>query len=191
MIECRDYEREISALLDGESDPRTALELLEHVATCRSCGDVVREFRAAQAKIDRAYAPAEPVSTEVVPLRRYRRGPLRHWAWGMAATIAVAVGGYVALDNARSNDPRMAAGDSEIVVRLGEDEGAMSDDRFIELTTELLRADRAYRDQMYSVLEAVRAGAPQEEATFAERVTEPARGREVPPERAVSTVALD
>ena len=191
MIECRDYQLEISALLDGESDPATALELLEHVAACRSCGDAVREFRAAQVKIDRAFAPAEPVPTEVVPLRRRGRGPGRHWAWGMAATIAMAVGGYVAIDNVRSQGPTGTSGDGEIVVRLGADPGAMSDDRFFELTTELLRADRSYRDQMYSVLETVRTGGPQEGERVTEGVTEPGRGREAAPERPVLTVALD
>ncbi len=190
MIECKDYQLEISALLDGESDPATALELLEHVATCRSCGDVVLGFRGAQAKIDRAFAPAEPANSEVVPLRRRGRGPLRHWAWGTAATIALAVGGYVALNNA-GPDPTGSSEGAEIVVRLGEDPGAMSDDRFIAFTTELLRADRTYRDQMYSVLEAVRTGAQQEGESLTEQVSEPGRGRESVPESTLSTVALD
>lgn len=191
MIECRDYQLEISALLDGESDPATALELLDHVATCRSCGDAVREFRAAQAKIDRAFAPARPIPPEVVPLPRRGRAPLHRWAWGLAATIVVAVGGYVAMDNVGANESTGTRGDAEIVVRLGADPGAMDDDRFIELTTELLRADRSYRDQMYSVLHAVRIGVPQEGARSPEPVTEPGPRREGAPESRVPIVALD
>jgi len=37
VTNCNGYEREISALFDGESDPARALELLQHVAACPSC----------------------------------------------------------------------------------------------------------------------------------------------------------
>ena len=77
MIECRDYELEISALLDGESDPSTAMELLEHVGTCRSCATFVGDVRAVQSKIDRVYVVAGPVFTEGSPPRRDRSiGPM-------------------------------------------------------------------------------------------------------------------
>ena len=173
MNECRDYELEISALLDGESDPSTALELLEHVGTCGSCGTFVREVREAQAKIDRAYFEAEPVLTEVSPRQRDRSlGPLPRWAWGMAAAIMVAVGGSLAINANYSNGSANSLTDAEIVVRLEEDRGTMTDDRFIELTTELLRADRIYRDEMYSVLDAARSGDAPNERTMSEGMNE-------------------
>ena len=61
-------------------------------------------------------------------------------------------------------------------------------------TTELLQAERAYRDQMYTVLAAVRTGGVQEgqeEAAVTGQLTEPERGGEAVPEGPVSTVALD
>jgi hypothetical protein len=50
-----------------------------------------------------------------------------------------------------SNDLR----DGEIVIRLEEDKGRMSDERFVAIVSELLRADRRYQNQMYAVLDEV------------------------------------
>lgn len=192
MTECRDYELEISALLDGESDPSTAMELLEHVGTCRACGTFVRDLRSAQSKIDRVYGVAGPELTEGSPPRRERRiGHMPRWAWAMAATIVVAVGGYVAIEADYSNHSANTLGDGEIVVRLEEDRGAMSEDRFIELTTELLRADRIYRDEMYSVLDAVRSGESSNERSMTEGTNESGEAEGDGRGRNLSARALD
>lgn len=172
MNQCTDYQVEISALLDGESDPGTALELLDHVGDCGSCGVFVREVRASQATMDTVYSIAErapsPRAT-ATSNRRVRTMP--RWGWAIAATLVVAVGGVFAFegdDTGRLAEKDDAAG---IIVRLGEDGGNMSDDRFIEMATELLAADRLYRDQMYSVLGAIRDAAPQSErSTFDETI---------------------
>ena len=192
MIECRDYELEISALLDGESDPSTAMELLEHVGTCRSCATFVGDVRAVQSKIDRVYVVAGPVFTEGSPPRRDRSiGPMPRWAWAMAATVVITVGGSIALDAAYSNGAVNTLEDGEIVVRLEEDRGAMTEDRFIELTTELLRADRIFRDEMYSVLDAVRSGESVSERTMTEGMSESAEAEGDGRARPLSTNALD
>ena len=44
---------------------------------------------------------------------------------------------------------------AEAIVRLGEESGRMTDDRFVELTQEILRADPRYRTAMYHVMEQV------------------------------------
>lgn len=192
MIECRDYELEISALLDGESDPSTAMELLEHVGTCRSCATFVGDVRAAQSKIDRVYAVAGPVFTEGAPtIRELRIGPVPRWAWAIAATIVVTVGGSIALDTAFSNAAVNTLGDGEIVVRLEENRGEMTEDRFFELTTELLRADRIFRDEMYSVLDAVRSGESVGERTMTEGMSESGEAEGDGRARPLSTNALD
>ena len=192
MIECRDYELEISALLDGESDPSTAMELLEHVGTCRSCATFVGDVRAAQSKIDRVYVEAGPVFTEGSPPRRERSiGPVPRWAWAMAATVVITVGGSVALNTNYSNAAGNTLGDGEIVVRLEEDRGAMTEDRFFELTTELLRADRIFRDEMYTVLDAVRSGESVSERTMSEGMSESGEAEDNGRARPSSTNVLD
>lgn len=172
MNRCTDYQLEISALLDGESDPRTALELLDHVGRCGSCGVFVREIRAAQATIDVVYPVSDPVrASGSTPSPKRRITPMPRWAWALAATIVVAVGTVLLSEGDPSGSIADAREDSEIVVRLGEHSGTMSDDRFMELATELLSADRLYRDQMYLVLEAVRTGEPGDErGTFDEAI---------------------
>ena len=109
----------------------------------------------------------------------------------VAATIVVTVGGSVALNSAYSDRAGNTIGVGEIVVRLEEDRGAMTEDRFIELTTELLRADRIFSDEMYSVLDAVRTGESVGERTMSEGMSESGEaegdGRARPP----STRALE
>ena len=43
MKGCEYYEVEISALLDGESDPARAVEILDHVTRCPSCRQFYQE----------------------------------------------------------------------------------------------------------------------------------------------------
>ncbi|MCZ6457273.1 MAG: hypothetical protein O6650_08505, partial [Actinobacteria bacterium] len=117
--------------------------------------------------------------------------PVPRWAWAMAATIVITVGGSVALNGNYSNAADNTFGDGEIVVLLEEDRGAMTEDRFFELTTELLRADRIFRDEMYSVLDAVRSGESVSERTVTEGMSETRDAEGDRRARPLSTNALD
>ncbi|MEM7417164.1 MAG: zf-HC2 domain-containing protein [Gemmatimonadota bacterium] len=164
MKTCAHIQTEISALLDGESDPKTALDLLEHVSGCHACGAFVREARRAQVTIDVAFPAADPALDALVtalPQRGLARVP--RWALAMAATVVVAVGGALVSQDAPVRTAAETAADNGIVLHVGTNDGEMNDERFIELATELLAADRLYRDEMYSVLEAVRNGEPRDE----------------------------
>ena len=62
-------------------------------------------------------------------------------------------------ENRPSGDVREASltEDGEVDVVLEEDRGLMTDDRFIELTTEILKADRSYHRKMFEVMSVVTA----------------------------------
>ena len=92
MKRCSDYEIELSALLDGESDPAMALTLVGHVAECSDCSSFVRELSSSQKIIDSLrIAPASvPDSAVTVSHNRQRSnvfGLRPQWAVGLAAAL--------------------------------------------------------------------------------------------------------
>ena len=160
MTKCSDYEIELSALMDGESDPAMALKLVGHVASCASCSQFVRDLRRTQDIVDglELESSSEAAEQSVVPIERKRRrvlGLKPQWAVGIAALLVVTVGVFfnpgAGKVGAISNDLR----DGELVIRLEEDKGRMSNERFVALVSELLRADRRYQNQMYVVLDEI------------------------------------
>jgi len=187
---CGDYETELSALLDGESGPAEALELVEHVASCPSCGTFVRDLRAMQGIVDRAYTakesqPAAAVGTLGMSVLR----PRMRWAWGLAAAVVVTLGLSVAIRTASPGAYAAVSNDRELAVRLGEDGGAMTEERFVAMVTELLRAERPYRDHMYTILRAVREeGVADESGAVTEAVgsAEVSEHRGEPPDAAAA-----
>ncbi len=187
MTQCSDYEVELSAIFDGESDPATALELLEHVASCPSCAAFARDLRTMQANIDLVYVAPGPEPIAVLPLERRRR-PIRvtRWAWGLAAAAVVAVGLSYGVKAALPGGVTGAERDRQVVIRLEENRGAMSDERFIAIVTELLRADRKYQYQMYAVLEALNERDVPNEADI---VSEAHRARETAAARQVAATS--
>ena len=158
MIFCNDYEIELSALLDGESNPAMALKLVEHVASCSSCSTFVCELRSTQAFVDslQMVPNSEPEPKAPLPVERKSTRVLRlrpQWAIGLAALLIVTVSLWFGTDIgsplALTNDLR----DGELTIRLEENKGRMSDERFVVLVSELLRADRRYQNEMYVVLD--------------------------------------
>lgn len=160
MTKCSDYEIELSALVDGESDPAMALKLVEHIASCASCSEFVRDLRGTQEIVDGLeFAPrTEASQPDVVPLKHKSRrilGLRPQWAVGIAALLVATVG---VLFSPGTESVRTITNDfrnGEITIRLEEDKGKMSDERFVALVSELLRADRRYQNQMYVVLNEV------------------------------------
>jgi hypothetical protein len=160
MNRCSDYEIEISALLDGESDPAMALTLVEHIAECAACSTFVRELRATQKMIDSVptIPDTESHAGEVVALatRKTRVLGLKpQWALGIAAllliTVSVLFSNGVGTTARLTNDIR----DGELVIRLEENKGRMSEERFVAMVSELLRADRRFQNEMYVVLDEI------------------------------------
>jgi hypothetical protein len=161
MSVCERYRIEMSALLDGEADPAAALAILDHAAACAGCRAFWREMRRGQALLDRLAPAAEPAAADPQPAvaprgRRGFRTRTPQWAWGLAALLILAVGlGAVGLMDRPWRDRTPLEGEL-LTVRLEEDPGGMDELRFVEMTTELLRADRRYHEKMYEVLDRVR-----------------------------------
>lgn len=113
-------------------------------------------------------------------VRTVTRSPA--WARSLAALLVVAVGlallGLWLRAPVPGPNGSMASGSENgsengsgemVLVELGEDEGDMTDDRFVELAAEILRADRRYHKKMLQVMSVVTEMGPVEEGTSDER----------------------
>jgi hypothetical protein len=83
---------------------------------------------------------------------------MRPWAMRLAAAVLLVAGLWGGLAAVSALRP---AGEP-IEITLGEDSGRMSEERFVDLTVELLRADSRYHQEMLQVLTAVERGGRQE-----------------------------
>ncbi len=160
-------EANLSALIDGEL---TGEELLETVDALSSSPELQRLYARMRGLRELVGPPLDFTREERLPpdlwpkinrrsglgrakiIRLFTDSPAR--AWAAAAVILLGIGlssiGLFRL-------PTLRAGDDVISVTLGENKGKMTEERFIALTTELLRADRRYHRKMLEVLEAVTA----------------------------------
>lgn len=163
-----DHDAELlaSLALDDEIDHDELLRLLDAMADDPDARRFWREARAAQAMIARAGAsvPTDRSARPQPAPRRSRRG-LAVAAVGVAAAIVVGLG----LVRMRAVDPGPGTTTTAYDVRLGENAGAMSDERFVDLAVELLRSDERYRDEMFALLDEVRATAVVPESRAHER----------------------
>lgn len=105
---------------------------------------------------------AETHSERVVPIgageeRVAARNPERapRWVWALAASLLLALGFGLGDRVGGLGAPSAIGSGGEVHVEIGADAGRMSEERFVALAVELLRADRRYRDKMGEVLEAV------------------------------------
>lgn len=165
MSDCETYEMSISALADGELPAEDLLPTLDHLAECDSCRAFYRDVRALAAALP---AEAEPASS--VPLAApeeiwhrieaatapasFQRGRPRRapsWALRLAAAVVLVAGLWGALATVSTLNPA----DEPIEVTLGDDGGRMTEQRFVDLTVELLRADSRYHQEMLQVLNTV------------------------------------
>ena len=155
MKQCSEYEPELSAIIDGESDAITVIEVLDHVTQCSSCRSFYTELRAFQTAVDGvSFAEQEEPATSV-PVREkrswFRWAP--QWGMGLAAASVLAIGlWWGGVFDQLSKDTVLVEG-GELYIQVGENKGDMDDPRFVEIVTELLGADRRYQDQMYVVLD--------------------------------------
>ena len=161
MSDCESYEMSLSALADGELPTEDLLPTLDHLAECLSCQAFYRDLRALAAALPAARrlaasaeAPEEiwrRIEVAAVPALS-RTGRSRPWAMRLAAALLLVAGLWGALAGVRST---LRPAGEPIEITLGEDRGRMTEQRFLDLTVELLRADSRYHLEMLQVLTAV------------------------------------
>ena len=107
MRTCETYEAWLSALLDGELDPKYQAELMEHLAGCPACRQYFDDLMAIQDALsepDEEKAPEDlarsvmdavantPQDGGASPARRRRKPAVRWQRWAaLAACLALAV----------------------------------------------------------------------------------------------------
>ena len=163
MASCDEHEVNVSALLDGELHGDDVLQCVDHLLTCRECRRLYGDARgmedllaAAQAYShvsgetaqlwDKAQKTAPPPSRVAI----LRVAP--PWAWRIAATLVAATALWLFGASRLSRGPDQ---DTTIHVQVGARPELMNEDRFVDVTRELLESDRRYRRKMLEILTAV------------------------------------
>lgn len=160
MTPCERNEIELSALLDGEVDRRTLTATLDHLASCPACRDFYRRARALDGTLAlvREEESGEPPPAELwEDIRRRAQEPPDRRAggiavWRIAAALAVAAGALWLALSAPGGPAAVPQPGGTLEVRVGEQGQPMTDERFLEITTELLRADRSYQQVLGQLL---------------------------------------
>jgi hypothetical protein len=171
MSDCERHQETLSAFLDGETSPAESLPALDHLLRCPACRDFYGKARALEQRLA-ASAPAEPAAPEDVwerivadaaaaPARRSAVAALRSWAPRLAAAFVLGLAAWSGYALGGGAGPGMLglAGEAtanQVEIEVGA--GGMTDSRFLDLTLEILRADRRYHDKLLEVLTAVDAG---------------------------------
>jgi predicted anti-sigma-YlaC factor YlaD len=163
MSDCETYEISISALADGELPAEDLLPTLDHLAECASCRAFYRDVRAlaaalpADAGLASSVPPEAPeeiwhrIEAATAPAFFQRGRPGRAPSWALRAAVLLVAGLWGGLATVSALRPA----DGPIEVTLGDDGGRMTEQRFVDLTVELLRADSRYHQEMLQVLTTV------------------------------------
>ena len=158
---CETFQISLSALLDSELEMAEVVPTFDHLLGCGECRSFYLQARALEEKI--TSEPAVKGASQSAHLEelwvRIRNESLRRERWRRArarlpqaaAILFVMVGSLFVYD--RWPAPTPDGGDSEIVV--GENRGQMTPNRFLEITSELLRADRRFHREMLQVMAVV------------------------------------
>lgn len=158
MNGCEEYRMKLSALLDGELPPEDLPDTVRHLAGCEACMKQFQAFQALQQRVNQEVAaPAVPnrlwtaikreSSAAQAAIHPYR--PLAGRILRLAAVIVICFGlGYML------SKPvfRLQKADPQTPIVLASSPGSMTDERFLEVTRELLTADPAYHRKMYLIL---------------------------------------
>lgn len=155
---CEAHEAELSALLDGEVDRERLLPTLDHLVRCPTCRSFYRRSRALDGTLallreGEAEEPSPEAPWEGIRRRAGLRPPRRRppaWSWPLAAGLLLAAG--LAWAAGSLTLPTVPPPGAVLEVRVESDRGRMSEERFLELTAELLRADRRYHLALEEVL---------------------------------------
>ncbi len=191
MKPCEVFEASLSALIDGELEVPDQLPAVDHLLDCASCrafyaqaralDDMLVESRSRDAdpapeRLWEAIAAESGVAGGSAKAGRGRRWP--RWAMQLAATLLLGAGlwwAWPALEAPLTEVPvvddigRVEDDGGPVAVVLEEDRGSMSDERFVELATELLKADRRYHRQMLEVMSVVTEATRRTEGSVDER----------------------
>ncbi|MDZ4806476.1 MAG: hypothetical protein SGI90_16605 [Candidatus Eisenbacteria bacterium] len=155
-----EFEMLASAFVDDELNRDETVTLLDHLGICETCRCFYRQARSLGDALSASPVPA--ILTDKIWQRiesRAQRRPMMP-AWGVRAAAGILVAVLVwqvaqfRFPPLQDSQP-IEAGPEEsgpIQLSLEESKGAMSDDRFIELTSEILRADRRYHTAMLQVM---------------------------------------
>jgi predicted anti-sigma-YlaC factor YlaD len=174
MNGCERHEVTLSALIDGELEPVLLLPALDHLVECESCRAFFRDSRRLGDRVLETGLPRhmeeapEPVWRQIQADRAARtaRPSVRTlwtgWVGRAAAVLLVGVAVWILATAPRQQGGPVPGGLAEMVV-LEKDRGRMSNERFIELTTELLQADRSYHIKMLEVIRLVSESFPEQE----------------------------
>jgi hypothetical protein len=184
MKRCNEYEVELSAMLDGESDPATAVMLMDHISQCESCRGFYLELRSFQSLVDDLSLESDAEverRAAVVPIRSRQprwRGWLDappRWAWGLAAAVVVIVGLWASNEYDLLNRQSSVIEDGQLIVRSGEGSD-LNEERFVEIAAEILGADQRYQNEMYHLLRQVRSDESADESPLQGEGAEGGRG---------------
>lgn len=163
-------ELDLSALLDGELSHAEVLDSIDRLLDSTAGQDFYRQNRrlgqAVQQMRGEEEEPAEPsedlwrrISAASEGQFAGRRWRPTEWLPKLAAALLLAFGLWAVVGVGQTPQPLLdRSGAVELV--LGEDRGQMTESRFVELATELLKADQRYHREMLSVMQAVAEEAP-------------------------------
>ena len=147
MKNCEHFETRLSTWLDERLEQREQIECLDHIVRCGSCREFYLDARALDGLVAQVRTPAgaEDPSPQVWQriqwVTRKERGRsvrsrIPAWALQAAAVVVVAVGLSVVVWNGGS-----ATAPEQAEILLGGNPN-MTETRFVELTREVLQADR-------------------------------------------------
>ncbi len=188
---CETFEAAISALTDGELDAPEQLVSVDHLLVCPSCQAFYRRARklgemVAQAEAAELGPPPEEVWRRIADETGVARGrvpavQVPRWTLQLAAVLVLALGLGLAQRFfwSQETQPPEVVGDGKIVVELGSASGTMTEDRFLEITTEILRSDSRYHREMLAVMALVTAANDASEGSVDRLPRESREGRRI------------
>jgi len=165
LDDAQQLELKLSALLDGEVAPGELLNSIDRLLESprgqqfyrrnRRLGHALGRLR------DQDTQPAEPPEDLWQRISAASKGQFGRQRWSvgewlprLAAAFLVAFGLWAVVGSTQLSRPLLdRSGALELV--LSEDRGQMTESRFVELATELLKADQRYHREMLSVMRAV------------------------------------
>ena len=163
MSLCESFQISLSALLDGELEVTEVVPTCDHLVACEEC----RAFYLQARTLEERIAEEPPMQGDALKghleelwlgirkesLRRQLWRRLRTLVPQAAAILLVASASLFLYSRWPAPAPVLEPGELEIIVE--ENRGQMTPSRFLEITTELLRADRRYQREMLQVMAVV------------------------------------
>ncbi len=157
-----EFQADISALMDGELERDETLRVIDRLLEDSDCREGYLEMRRLTTVVAAAEIPGS------LPERAWKTirsktgldAPVRSWAWlrpipvpawmlGAAAVLVLSLLVWTNVPTEVDPGVRFQPG---VTIEVGSNEDAMTDQRFVELTTEILQADRRYHRKMLEVM---------------------------------------